>query len=54
MIIIAGIILGAVWGYGLASRRGGNRLDKLQYGGSFAIAFGLAGLFVTIFVDYLI
>ena len=35
--------IGFVWGYLLARQRGGKRLDRLQYGVGFAIAFGLFG-----------
>jgi hypothetical protein len=50
MIIFAGIVLGAVWGAYLARRRQGNRLDMLQYGAAFALAFGMVGLFINIFL----
>lgn len=36
-------IIGFVWGYLLARRRGGRSLDRLQYGAGLAIAFGLFG-----------
>ncbi|MEF3045687.1 hypothetical protein [Pseudotabrizicola sp. L79] len=34
-------IVGFLWGYYLARKRGGKTLDRLQYGVGFAIAFGL-------------
>ncbi|MDZ7573457.1 MAG: hypothetical protein U0934_05830 [Pseudotabrizicola sp.] len=40
--------IGFVWGYLLARQRGGKRLDRLQYGVGFAIAFGLFGTFLGI------
>lgn len=40
--------IGFVWGYLLARQRGGKRLDRLQYGAGFAIAFGLFGTFLGI------
>jgi hypothetical protein len=52
MIVLAGAALGAVWGVVLAGKRGGNRLDKAQYGAGFGIAFALLGLFLTIFVEH--
>ena len=41
-------IIGFVWGYLVARRRGGKTLDRLQYGVGFAIAFGLFGTFLGI------
>ena len=40
--------IGFVLGYLLARQRGGKRLDRLQYGVGFAIAFGLFGTFLGI------
>lgn len=51
MFVIAGLIIGAIIGARIALKRGGRKLDALQYGAAFAIAFGLLGLFVTIFAD---
>lgn len=51
MIVIGGFLLGAVIGAATALRRGGRKLDALQYGAGFAIAFGLLGLFLTIFLE---
>ena len=53
MIVIAALILGAIYGVYAASRKGGNRLDKAQYGAVFAIIFALVGLFVTVAIDKL-
>lgn len=50
MIVLAGAILGAILGVWNAKRRGGNRLDMLQYGTVTAIAFALAGLIITIVI----
>lgn len=36
-------LVGFLWGYLIARRRGGKRLDRLQYGVGFAIAFALFG-----------
>lgn len=41
-------LVGFIWGYLVARKRGGNRLDRLQYGAGFAIAFGLFGAMLGI------
>ena len=51
MIVIAALIFGAIYGVYTASRKGGNRLDKAQYGAVYAIIFTLVGLFVTVAID---
>lgn len=51
MIVIGAIIAGAATGATKALRGGGRRLDALQYGAGYAIAFGVIGLFITIFLD---
>ena len=51
MIVIAGFVLGAALGAWTAHRRGGRRLDMLQYAAGYAIAFTLLGVFATIFID---
>jgi hypothetical protein len=51
MIVLAGLVFGALFGAGLAKKRGGNTLDLLQYAAGFGIFFALAGMFVTIFLD---
>ncbi len=51
MIVIAGLVLGAALGGYTAAKRGGKRLDILQYAAGFGIAFCLLGVFVTIFVE---
>jgi hypothetical protein len=50
LIVIAGFLLGAISGAGVALRRGGRKLDALQYGAVFAIIGTLLGLFLTIFL----
>lgn len=54
MIVIAGLILGAAIGARTAIKRGGKRLDALQYGAGYGICFGLIGLFLTLFIDRMI
>lgn len=48
MIFFPAIVIGAALGWYRATKRGGNRLDKLQYAGSHAILFAILGLFATI------
>lgn len=48
MVVIAGLVLGAVGGALRARSRGGKMLDQLQYGAAYGIALGLVGMFVTI------
>lgn len=51
MVVIASLIIGAALGGLTARRRGGKRLDVLQYAAGYAIAFTILGLFATIFID---
>jgi len=51
MIVITGAFLGALSGFLLAKRRGGNRLDIAQYASVHALIFAIAGLFITIFAE---
>lgn len=53
MIWTAAIVIGAIWGAVTALRRGGRKLDALQYAAGYAIAFGLVGLAVSVFLDRL-
>lgn len=48
MLILAGMIVGAAGGMLVARRRGGARLDQLQYALAYAIACGLLALFADI------
>ncbi|MCB2111571.1 MAG: hypothetical protein H6895_11825 [Defluviimonas sp.] len=50
MIFFPALIFGALVGWHRARKRGGNRLDQLQYAAVHAIAFAILGLFVTIFL----
>ncbi|MGV8951506.1 MAG: hypothetical protein ACOH2M_10420 [Cypionkella sp.] len=54
MIVIAGIIIGAILGSVLARKRGGRRLDMLQYGAVYALIFAIIGMFITIVIDRMI
>ena len=51
MIWTAGLLGGAAFGAYTALRRGGRKLDALQYGAVYAIAFGLLGLALSVFLD---
>lgn len=48
MIVLAGLIGGALAGALHARKRGGNRLDMAQYAAVYGIIFALLGLFATI------
>lgn len=48
MLIAAALILGALVGWRRAVRRGGDRLDRLQYAAAHAIAFGLVAAIATV------
>ncbi|WP_198671069.1 hypothetical protein [Oceanibium sediminis] len=48
MLPVIAFFAGFAFGWFRAAKRGGNTLDKLQYGVGHAIAFALAGLFLGI------
>lgn len=54
MIVIAGLVLGALVGAQRARARQGNRLDIAQYAAVHAMIFAVIGLFVTIALDRLV
>lgn len=54
MIVIFGIVAGALWGGWNAKQRRGDRKDIAQYSGVGAIVGGLVGLFVTIGLEKLL
>ena len=54
MFVIGGLVLGAIIGGLTARRRGGKPADIAQYSAGFGIAFGLLGLFLTLFLDRLL
>lgn len=54
MIVIAGLILGAIVGALRARARQGNKLDIAQYAAVHAIIFAVLGMFLTILIDYLV
>lgn len=51
MFVIGGLVLGAIGGGLTARRRGGKPADIAQYAAGFGIAFGILGLFLTLFLD---
>lgn len=51
MIVIAGMLLGALFGANLARKRRGSRLDIAHYAAAFGIGFALLGLLVTLLID---
>jgi hypothetical protein len=51
MIWTSAIVIGAIVGATTALKRGGRKLDALQYAAGYAIAFGLVGLAVSILLD---
>ncbi|WP_192966961.1 hypothetical protein [Phycobacter azelaicus] len=50
MIVIAGLVLGALLGALKARKRNGNMADILQYAAVYAIAFGIVGLLATLII----
>lgn len=52
MLILAGMILGALLGYRAAVRRGGNRLDIGQYAGVGAIGGAILGMALTLVLGH--
>lgn len=50
IIPLAGVVVGALIGAFSAKRRGGKPADMAQWAAVFAIIFGLAGLFILIFL----
>lgn len=51
MLVIAGTLIGAIWGYLRAAKAGGNGFDRAQYAAAHAIALALVGLIATLVID---
>ncbi len=51
MIVIAGILAGAVWGGVFARRRGGSGADIAQYAAVWGIIGAILGLMITVGID---
>lgn len=54
MIVLAALLLGIAWGIRTATRRGGNRADKVQHAAAAGIAGALLGLILTIVIERLL
>ncbi|MGR3711718.1 MAG: hypothetical protein ACU0A6_01155 [Shimia sp.] len=50
MFVIFGALIGALSGGYIAKKRGGKRLDILQYVVIYAMIFAMLGLFVTLII----
>ncbi len=48
---LTGMFIGAILGAFQAKRRGGKRLDMIQWGAVFAILLGIVGLFILIYLQ---
>lgn len=53
MLVIGGLVIGALWGAFSARRRGGKPADIAQYATVYAIVLGILGLFLTILIERL-
>lgn len=53
MIVIGGLVIGALLGAYMARKRGGRLGDLLQYAAVYAIILGLAGMLLTLAVHRL-
>ncbi|KFE34637.1 hypothetical protein [Thioclava atlantica] len=51
MYVLAGIVIGIIWGDRRARKRGGNTLDRVQYAAVHAIGLALVGLFITLAIN---
>ena len=51
MIVIVAALAGALIGAYTARKRGGNRLDILQYAAGYALAFVIVGMVATVLLD---
>ncbi len=51
MFVIGGLLLGTIGGAWRARARGGKLADVLLYATAHGIVLGLAGLFLTLFLD---
>ncbi|NRB16785.1 MAG: hypothetical protein HRU33_04195 [Rhodobacteraceae bacterium] len=53
MIVIGGLVIGALLGSYKAQKRGGGLADILQYAAVYGIILGLAGMLLTLMVHRL-
>lgn len=54
MIGIILALLGALWGWRVASKRNGTRTDKLQYAAVYFLLFAIVGLFAGVLFDRIV
>ncbi len=54
MFVIISVILGVLYGAFIAKKKGGTRLDMAQYAGTYAILFGIIGLFLMVAITRLV
>ncbi len=54
MYILLGVVIGAFLGDRRAARRGGNGLDRAQYGAVLGLIGAMAGLFVTVAINRMV
>lgn len=54
MIILAGLVIGAIWGAVYVRRRGGSGFDLAQYMAAWAILGGILGTIATLGVERLL
>ncbi|AVW91270.1 apolipoprotein acyltransferase [Celeribacter baekdonensis] len=54
MIVILLALIGGFYGWRMAKKRGGNRLDKLQYAAVYLMAGTMLGLLLTVIIERLI
>lgn len=54
MLVIAGMVFGALGGALFARRKGGKGFDIAQYAIAFCILFGIIGLFATLITHRLL
>lgn len=54
MIVLAGLVIGAIWGVISAGRRGGALADKAQWGAVFGLIGLILGLALTVAIDRMI
>ena len=52
MLVVIGLLAGAYYGYSYAKKRGGTRLDKLQYSAVYGIAFGVLSVLLDMAVGW--
>lgn len=51
MIVIAAAVIGAILGWRRAGQLGGDRRDRAQYAGAYAIGLAMVGLFATVIIE---